>query len=154
MRMSPSCGCCGVVGSCDRCQLGTAPNELQIDITGVTGDAAECGWNGTYIITYVATNCTWTGNGWVNDATHSTSVTAVLGFSGGNYILSVSLVQDHWNGASWSPDIVASYTYNFGASKPDCSSWSGLALTLNSWVDGTYIADCDETGAAVTVTSL
>ncbi len=132
------CSCdCGNCAATDGTYVDNAPCCLDIAIGGFAAaspvDCTECtDFNRTYHAAYQGGG-EWYAPAGCQCCTENSGVTAGLVLESGDYILRVALGDDEWE-------------YNFGATRPSCCAWSGLALTKTA--SGAY---CDSASATCSV---
>lgn len=153
-RFSPSCNCCGGAGTvCERCATGTSPTDMQVDISGLSGEGFSGGtcdacerWNGTYICEQglpPIQNCIWqhTEIAECNDLgtldTVQLQVTVyVLDLGGSNYAIQLDLIIQWWDqsASTFYTQAEGSWRQTY-VGKPDCGV-SGLAPPVySSWTN-------------------
>lgn len=157
--------CCG--GTCSNCS-GSTPATIQVIIAGMAdADCTSCtGYNATFVLPLATLGtCTALGpcnfeytrgvavngggtctSGSISDNSY---VSAIIGLSGSDYILTVRLIRltvifgNHCFN-------VTTFIKNFGTSPPDCAAWSSLDVPWSTDL-GTY---CNGTAATCTATAL
>lgn len=161
-------GCCCNGETCDHCVTGTVVASVDLDISGTSdGSSLPCGGtecidrDGLYSCALDTASlpsvCRWlngdSATGGCCSLTppiHGTTLLVRVIFTAGTYKLEAKI------GSLYDPpspclENVATFQKDYGASKPDCSAFSGEVLTFISQTTG---GGCDFSTSTVTVTSV
>lgn len=137
----PGCGCCGGGDCpCDQCSSGGGPSQYQMDLAGHAAgtecDIAECAsLDGAYILDCggsgvgfcAAENCAWTGDAVTACSTHSNTPSLNI-FRDCDNVFGAG--DTHYWAFVVGP--ASSFKKDYGASKPDCNSFSSEDIPFNA----------------------